>query len=171
MSLIFLVGMPGAGKTYWGRHASQAHGWNFIDMDEYLEETYRQTIPYIFSNQGEASFREKEQAILHKIIASAKNNTIVACGGGTPAFFNNLNDMKNAGRVVYLQADLEVLLPRLEQDMSRPLFRNGADIKQQVNKLLLERAAFFEQADYIIPVQNISVLTFEKIIQQCTEQQ
>jgi shikimate kinase len=171
MSLIFLVGMPAAGKTYWGRLISQAYDWDFIDMDEYLEATYQQTIPDIFEQEGEISFREKEQAALHKIITGAKGNTVIACGGGTVAFFNNLNDMKAAGCVIYLQADIELLLSRIEKSRGRPLFQNEPDVKQKIETLLYERIAFFEQAHHIIPGQNISVLTFEKIIQQCTERQ
>lgn len=171
MSLIFLVGMPAAGKTYWGRLISHTCNMGFVDMDEYLEETYGHTIPYIFQQEGETSFRKKEQAVLQKIIAGAGSNTIVACGGGTVAFFNNIDIMKKAGCVIYLQAEPELLLSRIENDGNRPLFQNGINVKQKIESLLRERTPFFEQAHHIIPVQNISVLTFEKIIQQCTERQ
>lgn len=171
MSLIFLVGMPAAGKTYWGRLISRAYNWDFIDMDEYLEKTYQQSIPDIFEKEGETSFRKKEQFILREIISAATVNTIVASGGGTVAFFNNLHDMKAAGCVVYLQAETKLLLSRIEESRGRPIFENETGLKQKIETLLQERLAFFEQADHIIPVRNISVLTFEKIIQQCTERQ
>lgn len=167
--MIFLVGMPCAGKTYWGKRVAQTYGWQFADMDEYIETACQKTIPAIFREEGEKAFRLKEQQALKEIIQSSAANTIVACGGGTPAFFNNMQLMQNAGCVVYLQADADTILSRLANDTERPLLQGAADIGEKINELLQQRAAFFEQADHIIPGQNISVLTFEKIIRKCTD--
>lgn len=169
MSMIFLVGMPGAGKTYWGKKIAAEYGWQFTDLDAYIETAEGRSIPAIFREDGENIFREKEQAALVEIIGTATGRNIVACGGGTPAFFNNADLMKRAGCVVYLRTAIDILVQRIQTMEQRPLLANATDMAAALAALHVKREPFYMQAGYIVDTQNISVLTFEKIIQECTD--
>src|ERR1700761_1236239 len=104
MSLIFLIGMPGAGKTHWGNRLSGELGYSFIDTDAAIEKEKKNSIANIFSNEGEEKFREAEEKILQDIIQNKHGNEIIACGGGTPCYRNNMDLMKSSGCVIYLKA-------------------------------------------------------------------
>ena len=94
MNLIFLVGMPGAGKTHWGRVWSEQHGFDFADLDEHIEAQAGLSIPEIFKGVGEQGFRVLEASVLLDSIAAAKGrDTIIATGGGTPIFDSNMITM------------------------------------------------------------------------------
>jgi len=170
MSLFFLVGMPCAGKTYWGKAWAAACNLPFTDLDAYIENINGLRIPEIFATEGETAFREKERDCLQALIKQAGNG-IIACGGGTPAYYNNLQQMKGAGCVIYLQAGIATLVSRLGSSSDRPLLQGGGDIHQKMTAILKERKPFYEQAHVIVDAENVSVLTFEKIIEECTNRQ
>lgn len=169
MSLVFLVGMPGAGKTYWGVQLSAALGLSFIDLDKYIEEQAGATVSHIFQESGEAVFREKETLALQALVANAGTQCIIACGGGTPIFGDNLHIMKAAGCVIYLKASFDTLLANLQRDHTdRPLLKQK-DPTLLLQDLFEKRRAYYEQAHYILDVENLSVPTFAQIIAQCTD--
>ena len=167
--MIFFIGMPGTGKSYWASTLATACDMPFIDLDSYIEEKMQMTISDYFEQYGEASFREKEQELLLQIIAYKEKNQVVACGGGTPAFFDNLQKMKDAGCVVYLQAEMEVIVQRLANSATRRPLLEGKEINSALSELYDQRYPFFSQADYIFDVESISVAKFEKIIPTCID--
>ena len=91
MTRIILIGYMGAGKTTVGKALSQSLALPFYDLDWYIEERYRRTIPQIFAENGENGFREIEQKILHEV--AEVENVIISCGGRTPCFFDNMEYM------------------------------------------------------------------------------
>jgi len=67
MSMIFLIGMPGAGKTYWGQKIAKTYQLDFIDLDTFIEEKENKKIGKLFEEIGEDSFRNKEHDALNEI--------------------------------------------------------------------------------------------------------
>lgn len=170
MSCIFLMGMPGAGKTYWGMKIAEAYQLSFTDLDEFIEQQEAKSIGEIFETYGEAGFRQIEAAVLKELIRKAEDKTIIACGGGTPVFENNLALMKAAGCVVYLRTDIEILERRLQAEVhSRPLLLKKY-LKATLLQMLSAREDIYEQADHILQSENISIINFAQIISLCTGQ-
>ena len=125
VQLIFLVGMPAVGKTYWGNKIAAEYKVPFVDLDVFIAQQEKASISALFAMYGENGFREREQTYLGKIIKSATTTTIIGCGGGTPCFNDNLELMKRSGTVVYLQADISWILNNLKNSKEiRPLLNN-----------------------------------------------
>jgi len=168
-NLIFLVGMPAVGKTTGGSKMAERHGLAFVDMDTEIEREAGKTIANIFAEQGEEAFRLMEHVQLKKIIQTATTDTIVACGGGTPCFYNNMQLLKEAGTIIYLQADVAHLLDNLiGTDAARPLLNRLDDLALYLSQTLEQRKAVYEQAHHILPIKDISLATFDEIITSCT---
>ncbi len=164
---IFLVGMPGAGKTYWGQKLAQEYKLEFTDLDVFIAGQEQATIPALFAQYGESGFREKESKYLMKLIKTT-DVAIIACGGGAPCFHRNMALMKEAGIVIYLQADIETLMHNIQKsDEIRPLLKGKANIGGYLKGLLHKRTAFYEQAHFILQTKNISLITFDEIISSC----
>lgn len=126
MKPIFLIGYMGCGKSTLGRALSRATGLEFIDLDHYIENRYHATVSQIFADKGEEGFRRLEQAMLHEV--SEFNDVIVACGGGTPCFFDNIDHMNSHGTTVWLIAPLGRLFERLQRNRSkRPILADKTD--------------------------------------------
>jgi shikimate kinase len=162
--------MPGAGKTYWGRLLAEQFQLPFTDLDEYIERNQGNTIANIFATNGEQAFRDMETQALHDIVASNnEKNVIVACGGGTPAYNNNIIFMKMHGCVVYLQAEMEVLMNNISRkNIYRPLLNNADDMNGRLRQLMYEREKFYLQADHVVDVNDATLHNFKTIIDQCT---
>ena len=95
---IFLTGFMGSGKSYTGRRLSEALGIPFIDLDHWIEDQEGQSIQAIFEKSGEAAFRQIEREALHQMIAYEQ--AVIACGGGAPCFFDNMEWMNRHGITV-----------------------------------------------------------------------
>lgn len=168
MNLYFLIGMPGAGKTFWGRAWAEESGMLFIDLDAYVEQQAGMSIPQIFEREGESTFRKRETGVLREIVNNtATQNTIIACGGGTPVWNDNLEVMKHAGCVVYLEADIDTLTRNLGSGApQRPLLLAG-DLRETLKQTLALRKPIYEQAHHVLSVENITVATFAQIQDLC----
>lgn len=168
MNVYFLIGMPGAGKTFWGRAWSAASGMAFIDLDNYVEQQAGMPIPQIFEREGETAFRKRETEALREIVNGiAMPHTIIACGGGTPVWHNNLAVMKKAGCVLYLEADTDTLVRNLNAAAEqRPLLLAG-DLHESLKQMLVLRKPIYEQAHHVLSVENITVATFAQIQDLC----
>jgi shikimate kinase len=161
---LFLIGMPGVGKSHWGRVVSAHFRLPFFDLDEYIVENEGMTIAQIFATYGEDGFRKREQAWLQQLLANSSPQAIIACGGGTPCFFDNMAFMKQHGVVVYLQAEVPELMVNLKKSTEiRPLF-GKEPIYDTLNVILAKRKGFYEQADHILQAKDISISNFEKIL-------
>jgi shikimate kinase len=170
--ILFLVGMPAAGKTYWGSRVAHEFDLQFIDLDIFIEEKEKASISALFATYGENGFRERENKYLKELIKKAARSTIIACGGGTPCFNDNLQLMKEAGIVIYLRADIPALISNLEaSEELRPLLKGRGDMAIYLQGLLQKRIKFYEQAEYILQTKDISLTTFAEIISSCTNKQ
>lgn len=148
---IFLVGFMGSGKTTSGRQLARAAGYEFVDLDTAIELETGLDINSIFEQHGEKYFRSIEQRVLKSLIS--KNNIVVATGGGTPCFHNNMQWMKANGVTVYLDTHPGVLYYRLAPlKAKRPLIKSLTDVELIefiLDKLAL-REGIYQQADYVI---------------------
>lgn len=149
----------GCGKTHWGRLLSQKLTIPFFDLDEQIVNVEGRDINSIFAQEGEEYFRKKEKEVLH-ILTESHDTFIMACGGGTPCYFNNIDYMKGAGTVVWLNSSMESLYGRLLNEKAhRPLIRDLSDeqLKAYILKKFSDRRIFFQQASVIIDEEDISL--------------
>jgi shikimate kinase len=118
---IFLVGPMGAGKSTIGRLLSQELGLDFVDVDREIEERAGANIPWIFDVEGEAGFREREEAAIDHL--TQKTNLILATGGGAVLRESNRACLQSRGFVVYLKTSVDQQLERTSKDKNRPLLQ------------------------------------------------
>lgn len=141
-----------SGKTTLGRALAASTGRRFIDLDEYIETSVGKTISRIFAEDGEASFRETESRSLAELIINANGGerVIIACGGGTPCFGDNMDVMNAAGLTVRLNAPQDVIIRRLIAERSaRPLvakLADGGELETFVAENLRRREPHYSRA-------------------------
>lgn len=148
---LFLIGFMGSGKSWWGRALAEHSGQPFIDLDAFVEASAGQSIAGIFAEAGETGFRLLEHDCLRRLATLPP--AIVATGGGTPCFFDNMDWMNRQGRTAYLQTPPEVLFERLRtQREHRPLLRNldDAGLQAFIRERLDAREPFYRQAQVIV---------------------
>ncbi len=146
--LIFLIGMPGSGKSTIGREFARETNFLLIDLDNYLVQKEKLSIPQIFKTKGEDYFRKAEANCLKEIIAKNKK-AIVSVGGGTPCFNDSMQVMQKGGKTVYLKAAPEVLATRIENDITeRPLFTKlkSHKLQEKITSMLEHREKFYKKA-------------------------
>jgi shikimate kinase len=165
---IYLIGFMAAGKTHWGQQLSRKLDIPFFDTDEQIINSEGRTINEIFENFGEEYFRLKEKGILH-IIAESHANFVMACGGGLPCYYNNIEYMNQSGTTVWLNTPMPVLFQRLvvEKD-KRPLLKGLSDeqLRSYIIKKFADRKIYYEQAEVVIDDEEISLDHFiEKVFQ------
>ncbi|MBE2288448.1 MAG: shikimate kinase [Chitinophagaceae bacterium] len=162
---LFLIGMPYVGKSHWGKLLAGHNNVPFTDLDDFIEQTAGRTIPDIFSQSGEDIFRALEHQCLKNLLTTETTPQIVACGGGTPCFFNNMDIMKQHGTVVWLNASIPYLLKNATSDTTtRPLIAQNEDPATRLEQLLLSRKDYYSRAHHILQVEDISLTTFDKIL-------
>ena len=153
MKPIFLIGFSGAGKTTVGKILSVQMGTQFIDLDEFIEINQHKTIAQIFSQpNGENLFRSLETKYLHEL--SARENIVVATGGGTACFNDNLELINNCGISFYLKWKENDLLNRLKIDgiEKRPLLAGKTDLELAnfIHNLFKKRKSFYQKAHFTV---------------------
>jgi len=156
--LVFLIGFMGSGKTTLGKALASQLDWSFIDLDREIENFSDCSIPKLFERLQENGFRLTEQLVLLHIVkhfqhpAQAKQNCIIACGGGTPCHPQSLALMKENGFVIYLEVTPEILCERLLLTPAgqRPLLptQDPAKLLASIRKLLARRRPFYEAAHW-----------------------
>ncbi len=161
---VFLVGMPGVGKTYWGKKIADEYRMQFYDLDRWIETQEQNTIEEIFEMRGERGFRQIEHQRLIELIRHTSHNAVIACGGGTPCFHSNMRTMKLAGLVIYLESTIEQLVANIANDATRrPLLHATTNITDTLRTLMMARRPFYEEAHVILRNNDISVATFGQI--------
>ena len=164
---IFITGFMGSGKTYWAKLWAEKTSLNFFDLDEQIEATLGETVAQIFEKKGEGYFREMERYVMRKF--SLRDNFILACGGGTPCFFDNLQWMNEHGTTVYLQASPNEILDRImNETYERPLLNkvNQSELLFFIEQKLKEREPFYKQAKHILDANVITIDSLSEILKQ-----
>lgn len=154
---IFLIGFMGSGKTYWGRRWAAKYDLSFTDLDQLIEQEQDNTITGIFEQKGEDYFRSIETNCLQN--ASTKASFIMACGGGTACFNDNMQWMNKQGITIYLSASPQTIFLRLLPEInSRPLINKlpEGELLSFIELKLKEREPFYRQAKIILPVDELS---------------
>lgn len=154
---VFLLGFMGSGKTHWGRIWAERSGQPFYDLDQLIEARQNSTINHLFETIGEAGFRELESAALHSFAETA--DAIIACGGGTPCYADNMDWMLANGITVYLSSTPQAILSRVQEEQDkRPLLKkvNPAELLFFIEQKLKEREPFYSRAGHILPVTELN---------------
>lgn len=156
---IFFIGFMGCGKTHWGKILSEKLNIPFFDLDEKISEHEERSIAEIFETRGEEYFRLLEKDVLH-ILCESHETFVMATGGGTPCFYNNIDYLKKQGIVVWINCSTDCLYQRLVMEKSkRPLIKNipDMDLKSYIIKKYSGRKIFYQQANVILSEENISI--------------
>lgn len=147
---IFLIGFMASGKSYLGRELARLAGFPFLDLDELIVQRSGLSITDWFAQHGEEAFRQYEAEQLRSV--DAFPDLILACGGGTPCFHQNIAWMNEHGLTVFLEVPTELLWQRLAAaGNSRPLLAglDQGDLEQYINERLSLRLPYYKQAAVI----------------------
>jgi shikimate kinase len=150
---IVLVGMMGAGKSSVGRRLATRLSIPFVDADAEIEKAAGMSITEIFSHHGEADFRSGEARVIARLLEGGPQ--VLAAGGG--AFMNpkTRDAIRAKGISIWLKADLEVLLRRINRRKNeRPLLQT-ADPAETLRVLLAEREPIYAQADLTVESRDV----------------
>ena len=159
--VIFLIGFMGSGKSHEGRLLSEQTGLPFIDLDEWIQQQEGRSITEIFNTDGEMYFRDLEAIQLQLASASFSEDLalpiggsllkgIVATGGGTPCFHENMDWMNEHGITIWLNISIGVLTERLKDEkVKRPLIAELADeeLMDIIEKKVEDRKAYYSKAN------------------------
>jgi len=152
MQRIFLIGYMGCGKTTLGGKIAAQLGVAFVDLDKVIEAKYHKTVSEIFSEFGQEYFREIEHNALLEV--ADYENVLIATGGGTPCFFDNMDIMNSCGDTIYIRLKPEELAARFTKSnvAKRPLLKEkeGAEMIDFIESALTEREIFYMRARYIM---------------------
>ncbi len=162
---IYLIGFMGSGKSTLGKRLKSELGWDFLDLDDYFEMRYQTTIKQYFAEHGEEAFRRAETMMLSEI--SHKEKVVIATGGGTPCYFDNMQVMNASGLTIYIQLSVQTLAGRLSGTKQvRPLVagKEGSELIAYIEEKLAEREAYYEQAKVIADGDTLGVDGFVRII-------
>jgi shikimate kinase len=137
--IVYLVGMPGSGKSTVGAELAGRLGVPFIDLDVEIERADGRTVTEIFEAEGEAGFRAREARTL--VDASTNDPAVIACGGGVVLEPANRIALRSTGTCVFLDVPLDVLEARVQPDAERPLIRSQGDL----SRLLEQRGPLYRE--------------------------
>jgi shikimate kinase len=148
---LYLVAMPGSGKTTVGRILAAKLDYGFVDTDAVIEKAAGgKSITQLFAEDGEAVFRQLETQVLQQVCAFTK--LVIATGGGIILRRENWSYLHH-GLIVWLDAPVELLYTRLAEDTTRPLLQES-DPKAKLRSLLEQRQPLYNQADLRIAVSE-----------------
>ena len=162
---VFLIGFMGCGKTHWGKLLSEKLKIPFFDLDSKIAEQEDQSIAEIFEQKGEEYFRLMERDVL-QLITESHDSFIMATGGGTPCFYNNIDYLKKKGLVVWLNCATNTLHARLKKEKtSRPLISEKGDdeLREFIVRKYSSRKIYYQQANLILQDEQI---TLEELVRR-----
>ena len=153
---IILTGFMGTGKSTIGKRFAKRMSWRFVDVDERIETSTKQTIPEIFAKRGEDVFRRLERRWINRIIH--EHHQVIATGGG--AFVDPVSRarLRLSGPVICLTATPQVILARVGRQLAhRPLLASARDPLARMRTLIKKRASAYAKADLTIDTSRLSV--------------
>jgi len=155
---LFLVGLMGAGKTTLGRQLARRLAKRFIDADHELEARLGVSIPTIFEIEGEAGFRDREEAMIDEL--TRLTDVVLATGGGAVLRARSRALLKENGTVLYLHAEPETLWQRLRNARNRPMLQSADPRNRLVELYQLRDPLYREVADHVIESDRDAVMRF-----------
>lgn len=159
--MIALVGLPGSGKSTVGRQLARRLQLPFSDSDQVIEQRIGCPIREFFEREGEARFRDIEEAVLDEL---TQQPGVLSTGGGAVLRAANREHLRQRGKVVYLKSSPEELLRRLRHDTQRPLLQ-VSDPLQRLRDLYATRDPLYrETAHFVIETGRPSVATLVNMI-------
>lgn len=160
--MISLIGLPGSGKSTVGRQLARRLQFPFFDSDHVIEQRLGCSIREYFEREGEARFRDVEQAVIDEL--TQKSRCVLSTGGGVVLRPANRHQLHERSQVVYLNSSPEELFRRLRHDTSRPLLQ-VADPLDRLRELFTQRDPLYrETAHFIIETGRPSVPTLVNMI-------
>ncbi|WP_179006586.1 shikimate kinase [Winogradskyella forsetii] len=153
--IIVLIGYMGSGKSTIGKELATVLNYDFLDLDDYISNKENASIPEIFKKKGEIYFRKKETEYLSEVISTLEN-VVLALGGGTPCYGNNMELLKVISNLksFYLKLSIPLLAKRLFLERSkRPLIshiNSETELLEFIGKHLFERSPYYSQSEFTI---------------------
>ncbi|MBX0291555.1 shikimate kinase [Hymenobacter sp. HSC-4F20] len=164
---IYLIGMPGAGKTTLGRALATAYRVPFLDLDEEIIRREQRSVSEIFAQDGEEYFRQVEADVLRDVIATTPT-LVLATGGGTPCFHHNLEVLLETGLTLYLAVPVPELVRRLlRAAASRPLLAASTDaaaLTARLHETLATRQQFYDRAPLCCAAPTCSLEAVQQLL-------
>ncbi|MEP7207500.1 MAG: shikimate kinase [Casimicrobiaceae bacterium] len=161
---LFLVGLPGAGKSTFGRALARRFGKVFVDADTELEARLGVSIPTIFEIEGEAVFRDREEAVIADLVG--RTGIVLATGGGAVLREGNRARLADQGSVLYLHATPQMLWHRVRHNRHRPLLNTG-DPLARLEELYAARDPLYRGvADEVIESEREQLARFAASLAQ-----
>lgn len=147
---LILIGYRATGKSTVGKLIARRLSLQFLDMDQVIEERAGRSIQEIVATDGWPAFRQQEKELLTEL--AARQNLVVATGGGAVLHQESWARLKETGLVVWLTADRETIRARLRQDQKTPGQRpalTGTDSFSEISKVLTEREPLYRQSSHL----------------------
>ena len=161
---LFLIGMPGSGKSTLGRLLAKRLDKHFYDADVELEQRLGVSIAVIFELEGEPGFRDREEIVVAECVEQV--NAVLATGGGAVLRAGNRQRLKQNGTVLYLHASPEILWERTRRGKHRPLLQ-APDPFQRLKELYEVRDPLYrETADFVIESAQEQVIRLAQRLEQ-----
>ncbi|SFV67946.1 Shikimate kinase I [hydrothermal vent metagenome] len=159
---IYLIGMMGSGKTSIGKRLSCILKVDFFDSDMEIITQTGASINYIFDIEGETGFRKRETKVIKELCQ--RKNIVLSTGGGAVLSEENQQQFKN-GTVIYLNADINILVNRIKNSKNRPLLENNP--KETLEKIFIIRDPIYRKiADLVVDTKHKKIYAVIKEIKQ-----
>ncbi|MBE6414166.1 MAG: shikimate kinase [Verrucomicrobiaceae bacterium] len=158
---IYLLGFMGTGKTSVGKRLARRLNFTFIDSDSEIERQQATEIKEIFSQYGEAKFRQLEREFIES--GHPKNNCVVSCGGGLVCRDDMPELVKSKGVAIVLFSQPNEILERTSKNNRRPLL-NVENPLERINELLKERTPYYLRSGVSIATDKDINKTVEHVL-------
>lgn len=145
---LILCGFMGTGKTAVGKILAARLGRSFVDTDNLIEQQAGSPIATIFEARGESYFRDLETEVIRGLLADRPGSLVVATGGGALIRAENRQLLQQIGLLLLLTSSTVALVRRIKAQGGRPLLAESEDLKKTIEKLLAERAEYYDACDY-----------------------
>lgn len=155
---IFLIGFMGSGKSTFGKKLAKEMQLTFIDLDKVIEEKAKCSVSDIFKYLGEDTFRTMESEALKSF--EHIDGFVMATGGGTPCYFNNIEYINNSGISIYIELDTKSIYNRLINAKNiRPTIKGKKEdeLMQFIEETFSHRKDIYEKATFKVNGLNLDV--------------